>query len=100
MYPPNGSASADTSGTSRQSPELAPHGWPLLNELMTPGPVCQDGIDHTCEIPPPPAPSPNAVSFHTLSVGGGPTEARVVPPTDVVNGCEPRSEVASPVLPS
>src|ERR1700735_1481648 len=78
------SASADTSGTSRQYPMAAPEGAPLPRPLSMPGPDCQLGIGQTLEIPPPPAP---ALSFHTFSAGGGPTAVRGVPPTDVTNGC-------------
>ena len=57
--------------------------------------ACQAGIVQTCEIPPPPAPfspklpmAPDPPSFQTVSTGGKVAAFRLVPPTDVANGCE------------
>src|ERR1700733_3400338 len=50
-------------------------------------------------MPPPPAPSPSAVSFQTVFAGDGPSVLRCVPPTKVTNGSAPWSSVASAVLP-
>ncbi|MGD0321356.1 MAG: hypothetical protein ABSC00_07120 [Acidimicrobiales bacterium] len=90
-YSPNGeltgSESADTSGTSRHDlvagAELNGHADELVNALCTPGPACQAGIVHSSDTPPPPAPS---TLFHTCSVGRGPRELSVVPPTPVTHG--------------
>ncbi len=78
-----GSASADTSGISRQSPLETPHGVPLL-PLTVPRDCWYAGMENVCEMPPPPAPSEKwSWSFHTVSVGAGPTAVTEVPPTAV-----------------
>ncbi len=55
-YPLLGSASADTSGISRQSPLLAAQGVPLL-PLTVPRVCWYEGMVNVFEMPPPPAPS-------------------------------------------
>src|SRR5258708_38019299 len=56
-YPVAGSASAETSGTSR---------LPLLYWFCTPGPVCQEGCIKVLLIPPPP---PAPLGLRCVSLG-------------------------------
>jgi hypothetical protein len=54
-----------------------------------------DGIVYRLEMPPPPAPASLELSFHTVSVGGGPRAVKLVPPTPVTYGWLAGSSTAS-----
>src|SRR5947209_18610605 len=92
------------SGTSRQKPLEAAQGDPEDSEPRTCSPAAASlwypGIDHICEMPPPPAPpwpdSPTTEPlFQTDSLGAGPGLLSVVPPVPVTNGLLAGSSTAS-----
>src|SRR5271170_466595 len=93
--PLTGSASAATSGTPR------PTWCGGLADGGTLTSSCHDGLVNSAEMPPPPAPSPCASSFHTTSdliAGGERLEAvSFVPPTPSTYGLDAGKSTCAPL---
>ena len=97
-YPVSGSASNETSGTSRQKCVLPPH-FVLLEPLrITPVPFCQLGIVNDSETPPPPPPFDGRAAAPDRSRCVG-RRSRLVPPTPVAYGCTAGSSTWRPSNP-